>query len=229
VNRELEEKVQERTLELDSKNRELEESNQKLVKQSREINQINSLLDLDNWKLKNKVKEVLEERLHETAMSYEEFKTIYGDSLACYRFLEALKWECGFSCKRCGNEKFFEGAQKFGKRCTRCGYNESITSFTIFHGIKFPVEKAFYIAYVAVTGKKEITLEWLASKVDLRLKTVWSFKRKVNERIRELEQGGRRPTETRWEEVITQTNESSSGIKSRLTRYIRSSFRKMTS
>ena len=229
VNRELEEKVFERTLELDSKNKELEESNQKLVKQSREINQINSLLDLDNWKLKNKVKEVLEERLHETAMAYEEFKTIYGDSLACYRFLETLKWGGGFRCKRCGNEKSFEGAQKFGKRCTRCGYSESITSFTIFHGIKFPVEKAFYIAYVAVTGKKEITLEWLAAKVDLRLKTVWSFRRKVNERIRELEQGGKRPTANRWEEVIIQASESSSGLKAKLTRYIRSSFRKAVS
>lgn len=202
VNRELEEKVQERTIALDSKNKELEESNQKLVVQSKEINQINSLLDLDNWKLKNKVKEVLEERLHETAMDYDEFKTIYTDTLACHRFLESLKWGSGFHCRRCGNEKYFEGAQKFGRRCTRCGYNESITSYTIFHGIKFPIEKAFYIAYVAVTGKKEITLENLASTVDLRVNTVWSFKRKVTERIAELELRGKKPTANRWEDVV---------------------------
>jgi hypothetical protein len=202
VNLELEEKVRERTIALDSMNRELADSNQRLVVQAREINQINSLLDLDNWKLKNKVKEVLEERLHETAMGYDEFKTIYTDSLACYRFLETLKWEDGFHCRRCANEKYFEGVQKFGRRCTRCGYNESITSFTIFHGIKFAIEKAFYIAYVAVIGKRDITLEQLAAKVNLRLNTVWSFKRKVNERIKELEGNGQKPTAHRWEDVI---------------------------
>jgi nitrate/nitrite-specific signal transduction histidine kinase len=92
VNRELEEKVKERTLELDNKNHLLEESNHKLERQAIEINQINSMLDLDNWKLKNRIKEVLSERLHEKTMDYAEFKTLYPDSLACYRSLENLKW-----------------------------------------------------------------------------------------------------------------------------------------
>ncbi len=202
VNRELEEKVGERTMELNLKNNELANSNEKLIVQSNEINQINSLLDLDNWKLKNRVKEVLEERLHETAMGYDEFKTLYTDTLACYRFLDTLKWGKGYQCKRCSNDKYFAGAQKFGRRCTRCGYNESITSYTIFHGIKFPIEKAFYLAYMAVNGKREITLEWLSSKIDLRINTVWSFRRKVMERIKDLEGFGRKPTVNRWEEVI---------------------------
>lgn len=202
VNLELEEKVRERTIELDAKNLELADSNRRLMVQSQEINQINSMLDLDNWKLKNKVKEVLEERLHESILDYEAFRTIYPDTLSCYRFLETLKWGSGFTCQRCGNEKYFEGANKFARRCTRCGYNESITGSTIFHGIKFPIEKAFYIAYVAVTGKREKTLEQLSAVVDLRTNTVWSFKRKVLERIKELEDHGKKPTIMRWEDVV---------------------------
>lgn len=216
VNRELEEKVGERTIELNLKNSELAESNQKLSAQSKEINQINSLLDLDNWKLKNRVKEVLEERLHETTMNYDEFRTLYADTLACFRFLESLKWPAGFQCKRCNNDKFSPGAQKFGRRCTRCGYNESITSYTIFHGIKFPIEKAFYIAYVAVVGKKDITLELLSLKVDLRINTVWNFRRKVLERIKDLEGYGKRPTASRWEEVVLyKANETKSSPRKR--------------
>jgi hypothetical protein len=142
VNRELEQKVLERTLELNRKNEELEEMNRRLARQSAEINQINSMLDLDNWKLKNSIKEVLVERLMEKTMDYKQFSTLYPDSLSCFRFLETLKWEHGFQCRKCGNEKYFDGAQKFARRCTRCGYNESITSYTIFHGIKFPIEKA---------------------------------------------------------------------------------------
>jgi two-component system, sensor histidine kinase LadS len=202
VTRELEQKVNERTIEINLKNSQLEESNQKLARQSAEINQINSILDLDNWKLKNSLKEVLNERLMEKTMDYKQFQTLYPDSLTCYRFLENLKWKHSFHCRKCANEKFFDGSQKFARRCTRCGYNESITTFTIFHSIKFPIEKAFYIAYLAVTGKKDYTLESLATQLDLRVNTVWGFKHKVQERLVELESHGRRPTASRWEDVI---------------------------
>lgn len=222
VNRELEEKVSERTLALDRKNRELEESNRKLVNQAHEINQINSLLDLDNWKLKNKVKEVLEERLHDTTMDYTEFRTLYPDTLACHRFLEQLKWSKGFQCRRCGNEKHFEGAQKFGRRCTRCGYNESITSYTVFHGIKFPIEKACYIAYITVANKKKVTLGELSSTLGLRANTVWSFRRKLIRRLAELEKHGKSPSAAGWEQlVLLGPSEDGGSVRSRFTRLVR--------
>jgi hypothetical protein len=202
VNKELEQKVKERTQEINLKNAELEETNKKLEQQSREINQINSILDLDNWKLKNSIKEVLSERLLEKTMDYKQFQTLYADSLACYRFLENLKWEHGFNCRKCGNEKHFAGAQKFARRCTKCGYNESITAFTIFHSIKFPIEKAFYIAYVTVIGKKDYTLEALSEQLDLRVNTLWSFRHKVQERLLQIEVRGKKLASPKWEEVI---------------------------
>lgn len=216
VNRELEQKVQERTLELDSKNRELEQSNQKLTQQAEKINKINSMLDLDNWKLKSSIKEVLTERLQEKTMDYEQFKTLYPDNLSCFRFLENLKWENGFHCKKCDNEKYSKGSAKFARRCTRCGYHESITAFTIFHGIKFPIEKAFYIAYLTVTGRKENTLDSLARKLDLGVNTVWAFKSKVNHRIVELEKSGKKTQVSRWEEIILELPKPKSKIPSRL-------------
>jgi hypothetical protein len=202
VTLELEQKVQERTIELNDKNHLLEESNARLERQSLEINQINSLLDLDNWKLKNSIKEVLNERLFEKTMDYSNFKALYPDTLACYRFLESLKWEDGFKCCKCSSEKYFDGPHKFSRRCTRCGYNESITSNTIFKGIKFPIEKAFYIAYLTVVGNRDFTLMDLAGQLSLRINTVWSFKNRVTRRLGDLEKGGRRPHSSRWEEVI---------------------------
>ena len=202
VNRELEQKVTERTVQLNQKNHELEESNSRLEVQAYEINQINSLLDLDNWKLKNRIKEVLNDQLMEKTMEYGQFKTLFPDTLACYRFLESLKWEKSFDCRKCYNTKFFEGAHKFARRCTRCGYDESITAYTIFHSIKFPIEKAFYIAYLAVAGKKDSTLESLAIHLKIRTNTVWAFRHKVLERLAELEKKGKKPSASRWEEVI---------------------------
>jgi two-component system, sensor histidine kinase LadS len=202
ANIQLQGKVEERTVALHQKNSELEESNNKLIKQSSEINQINSMLDLDNWKLKNRVKEVLEERLLEKAMDYVEFRTLYPDTLACYRFLEELKGHQDFHCRKCNNAKFFDGTTKFSRRCTRCGYNESITANTIFHGTKIPLEKAFFIAYLAVVARKDFTLGKISDQLDLRLNTVWAFKKRVLGRLQELESKGSRPTVSRWEEVI---------------------------
>jgi len=225
VNLELEEKVSERTMALDLKNRELEEINGKLANQALEINQINSLLDLDNWKLKNKVKEVLEERLHDTTMDYTEFRTLYQDTLSCHRFLEQLKWSNGFQCRRCANEKYFEGAQKFGRRCTRCGYNESITSYTIFHGIKFPIEKACYIAYISVANKKKVTLGELSATLGLRANTIWSFRRKLMRRLAELDERGKRPSAASWEEVVLLgPSEESRSVRSRISKLVRHTF-----
>jgi hypothetical protein len=206
VNRELEQKVSDRTIELNEKNHQLEESNQKLERQALEINRINSMLDLDNWKLKSSIKEVLNERLMEKTMDYHQFQTLYPDKLACYRFLENLKWDKGYHCRKCKNEKYFKGTHKFSKRCTRCGYNESITAFTIFHSIKFPIERAFYITYLTVAGKKDYTLESLASQLGLRLNTVWAFKQKVSARILELNTRGHHPPLSKWEDVVLITD-----------------------
>ena len=202
VNRELGQKVMERTLQLNKKNEELEAINRKLERQSEEINQINSMLDLDNWKLKNSIWEVLNERLMEKTMDYKQFRTLYPDSLSCYRSLEKLKWDAGFNCRKCKNDKYFGGSQKFARRCTRCGYSESVTAFTIFHGIKFPIAKAFYIAYLAVSGKDDQTLELLSTQLELRLNTIWGFRRKVTERVRAMEKQGWRASASRWEDVI---------------------------
>lgn len=138
----------------------------------------------------------------EKTMDYTQFATLYPDTLSCHRFLETIKWERGYHCKKCRNEKYFDGQQKFSRRCTRCGYNESITAYTIFHSIKFPIEKAFYLAYLTVSGRKDLTLEMLSEKLELRTNTIWSFKHKVTERIQLLENKGIRTSTNRWQEVI---------------------------
>ncbi|MBS1490203.1 MAG: receptor [Bacteroidetes bacterium] len=200
VNRELEEKVNERTQELGKMNEELMHSNAKLDRQAHEINQINSILDLDNWKLKNKVKEVLEERMHEELMTFEEFSTLYPDEMACYRFLEKRKETAEFQCLKCSNAKYSPGTQKFSRRCTKCGYNESITAGTLFQAIKFPIAKAFYLTYVIYTHKNHFTLEKLSTILEMRLSTIWAFRKKVSERIHFFEK--RDKPQTSWEDLV---------------------------
>lgn len=211
VNRELEQKVKERTLEISKKNSLLEESNQKLVQQAKEINQINSILDLDNWKLKNNIKAGLVDRFLLRELDFDEFKKIFPDKLACYRYLEKLKWDKGYECSKCKNEKYFDGFKKFSRRCTKCGYNESVTAFTIFHGIKFPIEKAFYIAYLVMSDKKDATLEELSQLLTLRVNTIWNFKNKVTIIAQDL----KGKTNTHWQHLLITANPVSKRNKKR--------------
>lgn len=179
VNRELEEKIKERTRQLEEKNLLLASTNQKLIEQTKDINAINSKLDLDNWKLKNNIKEILQDRLINKNLSYEQFQKIFPDQPTCYRFLEKLKWGDGYHCAKCSNTKYNEGKTKFMRRCTKCGYNESVTSNSIFHGIRFPIDKAFFILYVTNNRQKEYTLDQLSEMLDLRRNTIWNFKKKI--------------------------------------------------
>ena len=188
VNKELEEKIQERTRQLEEKNLLLANTNQKLEEQTKEINALNSKLDLDNWKLKNNIQEILQDRLINKNLNLEQFQKIFPDELTCYRFLEKVKWGKDYHCIKCGNDKYHEGKTKFMRRCTKCGYNESVTSNTVFHRIKFPIEKAFFILYITNNSRKEYTLDQLSEMLDLRRNTVWNFKKKI-EKVYESEEG----------------------------------------
>jgi hypothetical protein len=167
VNRELEEKVQERTLEL-------KEANE-------QIRQMNELLNADNKKLEINVQELSKARIMLKGVDFEEFSKIYPDEDSCYRFLSDLKWKNGYKCKKCGYENFCEGQTEYSRRCTKCRYDESATAYTIFQGIKFPINKAFYILFLFYSSKEKLTSTEISRILFLRQKTCWSFIHKIVE------------------------------------------------
>src|SRR5204863_8286804 len=83
----------------------------------------------------------------------------------------------------CGNKKFAKGGNVFSRKCSKCTYNESIKSNTIFHDIKFPIEKAFQIIYLTLMSEGEVSTYDLASKLQLRQKTCWAFRKRIFEKI----------------------------------------------
>ena len=58
-----------------------------------------------------------------------------------------------------------------GRGCTRCGYDESPTSHTVFHKVKFGIDKAFEMTFDIVTGKKGANSIWLAGKYGVKQMT----------------------------------------------------------
>ena len=183
MNKELEWKIQKRTEEIGVKNQKLSETNQLLEKQKKEISEINTILDLDNWKLRNNLKSVQKDRLLNITMNYNDFIEIFPDKNECLKFLSGNKWKDDYECKRCGNPKYLEGNSPYSRRCTKCGYIETPSTDTLFHGIRFPLQKAFYILYLDLNSHDNKSLNELSDEINLRKNTVWSFRKKIHQHL----------------------------------------------
>lgn len=178
LNQELELKVRERTEEVNRKNRELAIALTNLEEKSKQIEDLNKLLEIDNKALNQNIKDITKARLMLKDVTLEEFQKIYPDEESCFKYLSEIKWTKGYSCKKCSNKNSSAGKTPYSKRCTKCGYDESVTTYTIFHNSKLPITQTFYLSYL-VLANKNISSHELSEKLDLRQKTCWAFKKKI--------------------------------------------------
>lgn len=108
-----------------------------------------------------------------------EFHDRFPDEKSCMDYLTELKWSGGFECPQCKHTKFCSGHKTHIRQCTQCNYLVSPTSGTLFHKVKFPLLKAFYIVYFISTSSIGISSTELSRKLGLRQKTCWLLKLKV--------------------------------------------------
>jgi hypothetical protein len=109
------------------------------------------------------------------------FNQYFKNDADCLKYLSAIKWMNGFRCKKCDNDRFCSGRKEYNRRCTKCGFDESPTSNTKFDKLKFPILIAFHIAFKISTKKKGMSSLELSNEFDLRQKTCWAFKIKIQE------------------------------------------------
>ena len=180
VQRELEEKVQERTCELENAKNEIEEQSQK-------IKLINRDLDIANYQLRKNMTSFVKETVNKHLLSFKDFQQAYPDDFACKRMLLKLKENKGFECKQCGSQKSIKGKADYDLRCSKCNYNESLTANTIFHRSRFPLLSGFYMFYSLTQSRDTISATELSEILELNVTTCQKFKQKVQERIAQKE------------------------------------------
>lgn len=110
------------------------------------------------------------------------FHNAFSTDEDCYRYLADIKWgETGYYCKKCGHTKYYKGVKPFSRRCMKCKYDESPTANTLFDKCKFPLQLAFHIAFKISTKKKGMSSLELSREFELRQKTCWEFKWKIQQ------------------------------------------------
>jgi hypothetical protein len=119
-------------------------------------------------------------------LTFEELEQLFQSSEHCLKFIAGLKWKDGFVCRKCGNTNYCQGKTPYSHRCTKCKQEESVTAGTIFHNCKFPINKAFYIAFQVCKGKDDISTYEFARRLTIRQMTCWNFKSKIQTSLNEL-------------------------------------------
>ncbi len=92
-----------------------------------------------------------------------------------YKSISLFEFQQQFS----DDQSCYDHLANLTRQCTTCGYQATPTSETLFHKVKFPILKAFYIVYFMATNKQGISSTELSRKLALRQKTCWAFKQKV--------------------------------------------------
>jgi len=111
--------------------------------------------------------------------SLDEFAFDYSTDDQCRQYLYELKWSRGFTCRKCGHHIAVKGRTWYYKKCQKCKHDESCTANTLFHKVKFPLDKAFWITYQLSILRDEISTMEICRRFDIHQETAWFFKRKV--------------------------------------------------
>ena len=106
---------------------------------------------------------------------------------ACLSYLAGLKWSHEYKCPKCDNSSYYKGRKKYFRKCTECEFDESPTSGTLFHKIKFSLVKAFEIIYWITETKKGMSTTEIASHFGINQSTAWKFKRKIQLAMKDSE------------------------------------------
>lgn len=175
INKELEEKVAQRTLELSEKNHKLESL-------TRQLNESNVALDKNVWELGREIKDVFRKNILHERLDFETFKQSFPDNLSCLRFVRDLKWVREFECRKCTNHKWHDGDAPLSRKCSKCNHRESVTAHTLFHRLRLPLQKALYIVYIVMNHDKSTSLEDLENQTSLSKSAISTFRKKVREK-----------------------------------------------
>jgi hypothetical protein len=163
---------------------------------------MNVLLEKDNIELKHNIEKVTDARALSAELSFEEFSAKYPDQESCNKFLSELKWTSGYHCLKCTNETYKYGRAPYSRRCTRCGYEESVLFNTIFQNNRIPINKAFYLVYLMYTTKGTISSYQLSEKLAIRQSTCWQYAIRIKKVMNDHKKDGRKTGNQGWSKLV---------------------------
>lgn len=215
LNRNLEIQVAERTHEVVEKskvielqNEELKSVNELLQQQAEEISRMNILLEKDNINLHNNIEKVTHDRVMSAEVDYEEFSKIYPDRETCFKFLSDMKWDKGYNCRKCSHIHYGNGHLPYSRRCSKCGYEESVIAYTILQNTRIPINKAFYMIFLMYSTKGKISSYKLSEILSIRQSTCWAYSARIKKAMEKRKKELRGNDKRGWSKLVLEEEEA---------------------
>ena len=112
------------------------------------------------------------------------FHKRFVDEASCLYYLSQIKWKRGYSCRTCGHTNYCYGKSLYSRRCTKCKFDESVKSGTMFDKIKFSMLTCFHIIFKITTKIKGMSALEISHEFETRVMTCWAFKWKVQQAMK---------------------------------------------
>ena len=102
----------------------------------------------------------------------------------CEVFLRHKRWPNGVTCPRCGaNHPYWIKERKLWE-CSECRYQFSVTTGTIFHRSRTPLQKWYVAIWLMVNSKKGISAKQLERSLSVTYKTAWRMAMQIRQAMR---------------------------------------------
>ena len=108
----------------------------------------------------------------------------------CVALLESLRWPDGPQCLRCGSEKAYRvtlNRRTPGFECANCKYQYSVTTGTVLHDSRLPLEKWILGAAIICNARKGVSACQLARDLHVTYKTAWYLGHRLRRAMRETD------------------------------------------
>lgn len=110
--------------------------------------------------------------------SLTQFLDWFGSDADCARYLARLRWPDGFSCPKCGHDKWWP-SKRYLYVCAACGRQTSLTSGTIFDGTRLPLLAWFRAAWMVSSSKSGVSAKELQRELGIGYHAAWLLLQKL--------------------------------------------------
>jgi transposase-like protein len=111
--------------------------------------------------------------------SFQEFMDWFSTEEACQEYLFELRWPDGFLCPRCGGGGYWKMSRDIF-RCTKCDFQASLTSGTVFQDTRKPLRVWFQAMWYLTNQKNGVSALGLQRVLGLgSYHTAWTWLHKL--------------------------------------------------
>lgn len=118
--------------------------------------------------------------MRQESLGWEKFQQRFSTEKACDDHLFGIRWPGGYTCPRCGHDRYYFHSSRHLYQCMSCRYQASLTAGSIFQGTRTPLRKWFQMIFLMATSKDGISLRSLGRMLNIKdYKTVWIMGQKI--------------------------------------------------